>query len=146
MGRLFFVLIFIPCCFNESNSVQIKPGVYFVTIYDQEYECTDGTHQSEMADQTDEWTITHEGSQWKLHLSDDVMMDCQPNGPDLACSGEGSITIPDICTYPFAVNIDLNDTDVGFIGNIVWLYRFVVCTNGNTGNCTMTANIDGILQ
>jgi hypothetical protein len=137
-------------CNPQPEFVEIAPGKYTVAITNQHYTCTDGTNQSEMADQTGEWTIAEDNNQWKLYLAADadpsIEVDCQPNGSGLLCSKDGSVTIPGICTYPFTVTFDLYPTDEGFVGTSEWLYRFVVCTNGNTGNCTMDADLKGIFQ
>lgn len=148
---MFLVLGLCACnlqdCFPSPDKVQIKPGTYLVSMTDQGYSCTDGTHQDENQDQTVEWTLTENNGQWQLDLNIPPMedsIDCQPNGPGLTCSVEGTAPWPG-CNAPFTVNIDLNPADEGFIGSLVWIYR-VSCTNGNAGSCTLTANLEGTLQ
>lgn len=144
------ILLCSSCFWQEPAQDYMRPGTYVVSIFNREYSCTDGTHQYDQNNYMTEWVISRTRGQWELFLASEdgpeAVLICRQDGPELYCTADGNIIIPGICTYPFIVTVKLHATRNGFVGDVTWLYRFVVCSNGNTGNCIMTADVEGCLN
>jgi hypothetical protein len=142
-----FALGMIGCGLSEKNDVQIEPGFYRTTVYDQRYTCTDGSMDNDNSDAVYMWEIVQsDEGQWFLYLTDNVFILCNPHGTGLLCVQTGEVTIPGICTYPMTMTFDLRYRIGGFIGDSETSYDLVTCTNGNSGTCSAISQLNGTLE